>query len=425
MVKFKFLNNYSQLLSLDIILLTLIICMNINKYFLGGSRDYIKYPIFLLFIAVSFFLNQDSVNGIHIVKIRNPLILSATILLCLSALLGSIMLGFASLKMALKLIVSFLVAAAALLFPVEKIRKTISLIIIYNLIYGIILVHNPAKAVMLMTAGTTNYLNITITLGLVLTISLCQALLMAYGLLQKKSGIIAIIISVSMLVVLSRFNARGSILLPIVSMLAVFLLIVRQKPLKLFGVIFVVLIVGYIGFRIYINIASDYALNRMLRLFNNTESESRLSIWSNYIEEIIKRRWFLFGGGTDASKIKLGYYPHNLYLQLIGEFGIVGALYSVVTTFTIIFCVLKYRKMILFNKKGINLANEVTTIVCLSGLLYYFLTFMKSFSFFDAYPLFVFYTFVIKCIRKSAMCISEEEMGSFTSLKAKDLNLSN
>lgn len=392
----------------DTLLLALIICMNINKYLLGGSRDAITYPVFLLFIATSFYLNRDSESKIYVAKSRNPLITIGAILLCFYALLGSIMLGPSSVKMMLKLVASFLVADAAMRLPIEKIRKTISLIIIYNLVYGIILVRNPTKTIMLMTSGTTNYLNITITLGLVFSISLCQALLMAYGLIHKKSGIIAIIILVSMVVVLSRFNARGSLLLPIVSMLAVLLLIARQKPLKLFVAITVILLIGYIGYKVYINTISEYALNRMLRLFNNTESESRLSIWSNYIEEIINRRWFLFGGGPDASIIKLGYYPHNLYLQLVGEFGIVGLLFSVVTTFSVIGKVFRYRNTIFINKNRIQLAHEETTLLCVSGLFYYFLTFMKSFSFFDAYPLFIFYAFVLKCTDEPAVLMSNE-----------------
>lgn len=395
--------------NIDVLLLALIICMNINRFYVGGASERITYPIYLLFIVITFFSNRELKGKIFIIRCSNPVLLIMSVAICCSSILGSILLGKESMQMTIKLIVSLVIAYGSSLFTTEKIKRAIVYIAIYNFIYSIILLLEPNKAVSIMRSGTMTYLNITMTLGLVLTICLCQVLMIIYGLKKDKKELFAYaFLSVFMLLVMSGFNSRGTIIIPIIAFIVVLFLVAPQKPIKIFGVIIVATLLLTIGYNIYIKNVSSYALNRMLRLFNDTDSEMRFDLWERYINEIIEHRWYIFGGGANVSRISLGYYPHNLYLQLIGEYGIIGLLFGVVGTVFIISKIIVFWKTVKRSSAEEAFCNIDVAFVCISCLVYYYLTFMKSFSLFDAYPLFIFYAFTNRCVTEICSSYSEE-----------------
>ena len=381
---------------LDVVLLALILCMNINKYFLG-SNEYLFYSIFLLFLIVSVFKNP----GVFYVHIKNRHLWGSAILLCVSALIGSVALGFTSLVSAVKLVVTLIIAYCASKFSTENIKKTLAVVVVYTLFYSVILWSHTGRADWQTDTATQNYLNLTTVLGGVFSILLCRLLLIIYGFTPPKSVIPTVGGIVLILLGLSKFTGRGPILLPVITACCIFLILAPMKPLKLYAVILAFAIVGVLVYSVFLRNVSTYFLERMERLFKNPESELRVSLWSRYIKEILNRHWYFIGGGAEASRIKLGYYPHNLYLQLIGEFGIIGILFGIVTTFLGVQNTLRFRAYVLWSRSSANTENEETVFLCFSVMLYYFLTFMKSFSLFDAYPLFILYAFMLSSISET------------------------
>ena len=384
-------------LSFDVLLLMLIICMNINRYYLGRDSNILYYAFYILFIIIGVF--TCCADGNHIERIRItadsvPSFIAVSLLVAFSFIRAPEH-GVDGIIAAAKFLVSLIVALVASTFSQNKIKKLYTLIIVYNVVYCAVILYSPQKATQQMVYGGMNYLNITLTIGLLLSLSLCYVLLSYYSFSSRKTFFVSIAISAVALYTMTRFNSRGSILLPIISMGIILLMIAPNKPLRFLGAVLVVGGLVYFGFQIYVNNTSEYIHNRMLRLFRDTNSESRIDIWGNYIETIIDRKWWIVGGGTNASRLELGYYPHNLYLQLIGEFGLIGFFVGAAFTIRIVRAIVYVHK---FSRRSIREYIEILTIFYLtvSSVLYYWFTFMKSFSFYDACPLFVFCALLIK-----------------------------
>ena len=68
--------------NIDVLLLALIICMNINKFYVGGASERITYPIYLLFIVITFFLNRELKGKIFKIRYSNPALLIMSIAIC-------------------------------------------------------------------------------------------------------------------------------------------------------------------------------------------------------------------------------------------------------------------------------------------------------------------------------------------------------
>lgn len=384
-------------LSFDVLLLMLIICMNVNRYYLGSDREGIYYAFYILFISVG--LLTCYAGGNHIEKIRItadsvPSVIAVSLLVAFSFIRAPEH-GIDGFTAAAKFLVSLIIALVASTFSQNKIKKLYTLIVVYNVVYCAVILYSPQKATQLMMQRGMNYLNITLTIGLLLSLSLCYVLLSYYSISSRKTFFVSIAISAVALYTMTRFNSRGSILLPIISTGIILLMIAPNKPLRFFGAVLAFGGLVYFGFQIYVNNTSEYIHNRMLRLFRDTNSETRIDIWGNYVKNIIDRKWWIAGGGTNASRLELGYYPHNLYLQLIGEFGLIGLFAGVAVTVRIVRAIVYVHK---FSRRSIRENFEILTIFYLtvSSVLYYWFTFMKSFSFYDACPLFVFCALLIK-----------------------------
>lgn len=383
--------------NINVILLSVIICMNTIRYYTGKDSNNIYYLFYAFFIiggSFAFFAEGNKLIRIRIGVSSMPSLLSI-ILLVLFLLVRAPEYGIDGIQAAMKLFVSIMVALVASSLSQSKIKNLYILIIIYNLVYCAVILSSPQRATRQMIYGGMNYLNITLTIGLMLSLSLCYVLLSYYSISSRKTFFVSIAISAVALYTMTRFNSRGSILLPIISTGIILLMIAPNKPLRFLGAVLVFGGLVYFGFQIYVNNTSEYIHNRMLRLFRDTNSESRIDIWGNYIETIIDRKWWIVGGGTNASRLKLGYYPHNLYLQLIGEFGLIGLFAGAVFTIRVFRAIVYVHK---FSRRSIRENFEILTIFYLtvSSVLYYWFTFMKSFSFYDACPLFVFCALLIK-----------------------------
>ena len=83
------------------------------------------------------------------------------------------------------------------------------------------------------------------------------------------------------------------------------------------------------------------------------------------------------------------YYPHNFFIQVIGEYGLIGIIASVMTLWNVVKGFIKYRIKA-------KMAGESVVLYCTMGaFVYYTLTFSKSFSLYDGLPLFVVIAFCL------------------------------
>ena len=377
--------------SFDVILLCFIICMHVNRYIsLSIFNNITVLLVYFSFVFYSMYINFKFTHNQ-----RNAFII--LILILIYSLFYSLFIGLSSFQATLKLFISCLIAFYAYMFSIKKIYNTINIIYLYNIFYAILLLITPARANRLMATGSLNYLNITFTLGLALTISLCVFICSLYKMLNLKTAIISVLSVVIFTIVTSHFNARGSLIFPILSALIILLIISMFNFKQTLFVLPIVCIVFIICFNVYYSNSSKYIYNRMMSLFNKEDiaNNNRIIMWIRYLNEINDKNWFVLGGGPNSSRVYLGYYPHNIVLQLLGEYGILGLFVGSVSFFLIL------KNIIIFLcEYRFLLRNKYLCVVFYTSFgstLYYFFSFMKSFSLYEIYPLLIFASFIYKC----------------------------
>lgn len=144
-----------------------------------------------------------------------------------------------------------------------------------------------------------------------------------------------------------------------------------------------ILFCSFIAYLLYISLDNfDYqSLPVFKRLaIQGVESITRNEILTDYFLSM-KNSYitgFGFSNTEDMFSNKLNKYPHNFILHLISEFGVV-ALPSI-----FIFIVIFFKSLWVYRK------SEVRTKFIFTVYFFYLLVFLKSFSLYDAYPLFFF-----------------------------------
>lgn len=384
------------------LLLSILVCLNGIRCMLGITESSMIFNLlYLLFIVVCIpRIIQTNINSNENRKRSNRsdvVYYMVSIFLALFCVITGVFDGqYVSLS---KFLVIILTGFCIIHLEKSEIEICINCSVIISFIYVIYVITHTSNVNSYIAKGS-NYLNVTLPIGLILSVLLTRGV---FGLTIKKNKIMVggnIVLSGVFLYALTLFSARGSILLPILAVLLVGLLIGR-KNIKTFIVVIITLsVMLYVGYLLFSKYAGSYLLLRMTKLFESNESEDRWQIWSNYIELIKTERLWLFGGGTNYSSVHFGMYPHNFYLQLIGEFGLVGICYSIVTTVYVLknmifeYALIKTRQM--ENNVDAEMYYEI-----LAALLYVFFTFMKSFSIFDSSLLFIFFSMGISLHRNN------------------------
>lgn len=145
-------------------------------------------------------------------------------------------------------------------------------------------------------------------------------------------------------------------------------------------------------FNYFMQNASDYVTGRFLRMFEDTEDESRVYVWKKSIGMIFDQYWFVLGGGINAFRENFDFYPHNIFIQYFGELGFLG-IFSLI--YCVVYVVKEIKSLVLYISRH---QESITFICCFAGLLYYFLTFNKSFSIYDACPLQIMFVLTISTV---------------------------
>lgn len=371
-----------------------ILSMNGIRYMLNVQEsNIVMYLIYIIIIPVFFIENGYTYN----MKIKKRYVLPCLFLIAmlLMGVVTGIFNGNNALFSSIKLILLVLDAWVISCFTKEQIRKTINYLYAIIFLYVLLLIVNPSKIDIYLSAGS-NYLVLTLPLGLVCTMISTRIVFAIYNRYQLKQIIFECIFALLLFFSLTKFTARSSMLFPILVLAIILLILGRKHIFKLLVLLFVFGALFWVGYNYFIQNANPYIVNRMLSLFNNNKSEDRWKIWEECIQCMYKNRWFLIGGGISAFEIHTGFYPHNLYLQCIGEFGIFGIVNCVYFTYRCIrngFWIIKTASLI--NNDDKMLACEIG-----AGLLYLFFTFMKSFQLYDAGIFFIFIAIFLTLIRQ-------------------------
>ena len=286
-----------------------------------------------------------------------------------------------------KFLVAILLAIICIGLTANKIKKIIQLYFAINIIYGILVLASPDKAYAYM-GDSVNYLNMTLTLGFCLTLSLVGTVInFFYN--RYNNLLFSVCFSIFFFIVIMLFAARGVLLFP--PLIAILIALLNRKTHNEKFIVFFIGLSICIGFAVqyFLNNASTYALAHMSNLFEKTEDESRLVVWSTAINAALDHLWIFWGGGINCIVKELGFYPHNIFLHILIDYGIIGCCGLIYITRVI------FKRFLKFRKQQMSMNIKVIEIMCFAGYLYYLLTFCKSFSMYDSCPLLILMSFCL------------------------------
>lgn len=263
-------------------------------------------------------------------------------------------------------------------------------------LYAVYLLMNTSRVLQMISGrfGTFNYLDVTLPLGLGLSFSLVLTFL-----IEKRMPVKILYLGLSILqtLAISQFRARGNILFPF--MIVIFLLLLKDtKKLRqrLFNLLIAAVIIA-VAVTLVMRYANVALVTRLLN--TNVSNESRIPLYKFYLSYILHNFRFISGiGFLNSVNVlhKAGFhesYPHNLLLELIGEMGFIGII--LVTTVGVKLVKNELRRMRYQRSlSGVNSEEydrQMTQFFLLNaGFLFYFMSFMKSYSIYDGYQLFIF-----------------------------------
>lgn len=385
-IRFTILNE------IDVLLVALVLNANVIKFFLNISESSMAFN-FLYIICVAFLIFKYGANSLkQQVMTITALLAFPIVAYAFISCIGSSNIA-SNIVSAMKLAICFFLLILVYSFDSNKIKKTLSISLLVNAIYSIYLISNSSRINTYLRSGSTNYLTMTLTLGMSLTISLITVICILYSKTSFKRLPVYVVISFIYFAGLTMFISRGAILIPAMCIAIMLLLIGFKKKTKLLIVLGISIIVGYYLLQYYLDHISSYGLKRMAHLFTDMVDEGRVKIWKLSLETIVTRYWFILGGGVNSFRETLGFYPHNYYIQILGEYGFFGLIISLYLTIKNI-----YAFIIFHNRYGSGeLDGDIALVYStFGGMLYLLLTFCKSFTIYEAYPMYIMIAFSLK-----------------------------
>ncbi len=378
--------------NIDAILLSLVICINCIRVILGlGETTIILYALFILCAFV--LILRYSKKLFHMMR-KKKMIQSFVVVIALMVLYATVSMSWIPSDEIyityLKFILSLVIGVFSVALPIEKIKEVIKWVIVVNIGYAILFIINPDLADVAMRAGL-NYLNVTLPLGLALTLSL----IMSLNAISNKGGLVIssfwLLVSALFFIALVGFVARGVLIFP--PLIAIIMFVFMKKEHKYISWLLIPMFLGvlFMFYQYYLLNASDYAANRMMRFFEASEDEDRWELWSQAIKEIKDNYWYFLGGGIDSFRYvsRIHFYPHNIFIQVIGEYGLLGIIITIMILWNVV-------KGFVHSKVYAYYLRESALFYCIMGaFVYYTLTYSKSFSLYDGLPLFVVIAFCL------------------------------
>lgn len=379
--------------NIDAVLVSAVLCVNTLRVFLGISETSVL--LYLVYLFTIFVLLSKYSRKLFRFIASDKTIKNITLFFLYILLFSFFSLAWSTYDKApltfLKFVIVLLITYLCLFMPASKLKAVKVCFISINLVYGLYCCFLPSRVYSLFNEGM-NYLNVTLTLGASLTISLV-CMLMAFFNGEKLRSLLWTILSVTFFISLTGFIARGAILIPPLAAIIMLPFLGRHHRWKMVLLTLVVIAVSAYVVQIYLDMVGDYGANRMMNTFEDVQDEDRWDLWRKCYNIMIERYWFVFGGGIEAFKSTI-FYPHNVFLQILGEFGLIPFLIFLSILISI------FRAFVRINKTGLPIQRNSLFFV-MSGLLYYLMTFSKSFSFYDSLPLLVYIAFFYPLIKEA------------------------
>lgn len=373
--------------NLDSILISLVLNVNVLRFYMNiGDTNVILYFLYLITLFIAYKYNKFTIYHRYLEDSTVRVVCQYWFILAGYGLITSIFIT-GEWVIFLKLLISVIISICCIGFSGDKIKKVFEYFFILNIVYSFTILLQPQRLYSYI-GPEVNYLNTTLTLGLCFTITLVFVVLYLYRNDIKKM-IFTIGVSIFFFIVLMHFPARGVLIFP--PLIAFYISFLNRRRSRsrflLFLLVLMVLISG--AFIYFLKNASEYAMVHMTGLFEDTEDESRIVVWSNAIKSIINNLWIFFGAGLNGFRVKEGYYPHNIYFHIMADFGILAMFLFLYLSISVISKYIKFYKYCnILKLKEIGLISFVS-------FLYYLLTFCKSFSLYDCNPLLISLSFCL------------------------------
>ena len=384
---------------IESLFLALILNLNSVKIVLLNKSNIITYLIFAIFI-VSVLLDL-LLRETRRIQVYEFLAFSLFIFVIWS--ISSIILT--EINTALGTLLKFLIGIgiayfASFLKEDERMRTLYNSLLISVLYSFYLLINYDSVYTNILRPRTYEYLMITLTLGAGLTLAIVFFILLPRN--NFKFKLLCILSIFIQTVTLLRFPARGNVIFPFI-LLFIFLFFKNLKhPFRLLVSIVLIFVIANILYNLIVQQGNYYLSSRIIRLLTNYEEEPRTLLYSFYINHMAKHTNYIFGMGFDASTDVLSSawfsekYPHNLFLELIGENGIFGIqLIIVVAALIIVKEKESFHNLHTFNT-SFNSNNKVTLFYAINAcFLFYLFTYSKSYSIYNGYQLFIYISMII------------------------------
>ena len=381
--------------------MTLFACiLNLNalKIVTGINENGLVFGIFAAFAAVVF-LNKIQNDGLHF-RFDNTLLLVLTIFV-LTAIVSMVFTGADGIVALVKFMAGIVIAYLASQMRWANRMGGLKISVVTSTLYSVFLIVRYSWIYATYTSGSTgsaNYLIVTLPVGLGLSLALVLMTVTKTKPLEKVIYIAAVVIQT---VALMQYPARRNLIFPLV--LTAILLIYKNwnKPKFLILSLLLIALLAIGLFWITTTLGNNYLQYRMTRMFESQEQEQRIPLYGYYLGYIFDHMNYLLGQGFKNAGDVLAqggfheHYPHNFLLEIIGEMGIVGIALLSVVGYKIIMG--EYNQIKYF--RSIDIADrkkqEGWFFAANAGLLFYLMTYFKSYSIYDGYQLFIFIAFMI------------------------------
>ena len=296
------------------------------------------------------------------------------------------------LKFAIALFLSF---SAAMTLERDEVQLLIRMLCVVGAFYSLLIIAMHGRIEQAVKARVTSYLPITLLPGLTLALALCRMLCGG----REKLWLLIIEVAVSLIAVIS-YQGRGNFLFALLVAILIALLANSWQSSRFVKVLLSLAVVLGLVLFIYLLFASDELTSRFDRLFNNTSREPRIAVWKAYIEQMNEQGAWIWGiGFSNSSQFDLPYraaYPHDYFLEMAGELGIVGAVLAIVLTIVVLRMVAGVHRGIL--RRGLQDDPEAArSYACCGGLLFLLGLHLKSYSIWAGFPLFIFIGLLASC----------------------------
>lgn len=365
---------------LDAFFIALVLNVNVLRIFLGiGETNALLYMVYVLAMFFLFVLNRKRVRSLIPQKKTRHLLLFVLYLITFSGLSLVWVQYNGAFTTFLKFTITLTLAFLCLFMPSSKIMVLMYSFLLINVIYSIMFLVSPDSVNSLM-GDNMNYLNATLTLGFSFSITLVQMLVSFF---QKRwlGSLLWVGLSALFFAALLGFVARGVLLFPPLIMVLLLPFIGKNHMVKSLIAIGLIGVLVMLAVQYFLEFADSYGVQRMMRFFEESEDEDRFEIWRLCSKIMFDNLWFFFGGGICAFSTTVA-YPHNIFLHILGEFGMIPLGIFVYIIIRVISNFIKLNKRV----DGDDKRGLYFVVV---GVLYYLLTFSKSFSLYDALPLFI------------------------------------